>query len=179
VESQSRNLFPGQTCIRLERASDNSAIARVHLAAFPTAAEANLVNTLRYNGNLVISLVAEVGNLVVGHLGLSPVTIEGHVLQKPPLSLAPIAVLPSYQNQGNGTSMILFALSRCEALSVPFVVVLGDPGYYGRFGFMAASQFGLGNEYGADDAFMVKETSPNGLMAHKGVVRYGQEFASL
>jgi len=179
VESLSRRLFPGQPCIHLERASDDPAIATVHLAAFARAAAANLVNALGDNGNLVISVVAEVNDWVVGHLGLSPITIEGHILQKPPLGLAPVAVLPSYQDQGIGTSMILFGLSRCEALGVPYIVALGNPGYYGRFGFVAASQFGLGNEYGADDAFMVKETSPNGLMAPRGIVRYGQEFASL
>ena len=57
------------------------------------------------------------------------------------------------------------------------MVVLGHPGYYPRFGFHRASELGLGNEYGADEAFMAVELRPGGLPAG-GLVRYGPEFAA-
>ena len=58
-----------------------------------------------------------------------------------------------------------------------FVVVLGDPGYYGRFGFVPASSQGLQNEYGAEDAFMVRELAEDGLDGVSGLVRYAPAFA--
>jgi hypothetical protein len=67
------------------------------------------------------------------------------------------------------------------SLSVRFgwAVVLGDPGYYSRFGFVAARRFGLVDEYGGDDAFQVAELADGSVPVGAGLVRYGPEFASL
>jgi putative acetyltransferase len=59
------------------------------------------------------------------------------------------------------------------------VVVLGEPGFYGRFGFQRASNFGITNEYGVDEPFMALELVPGALNDVKGLVRYGSEFAGL
>jgi putative acetyltransferase len=65
----------------------------------------------------------------------------------------------------------------CRQQGCAFVVVLGHPGYYPRFGFRHARATGLTNEYGADEAFMVLEFQPDALPAEGGLVRYGPEFA--
>src|SRR4028119_2040745 len=73
------------------------------------------------------------------------------------VGLAPIGVLPEYQGQGIGSRLIRVGLEACREAAYDAVVVLGEPGYYFRFGFERASGHGLGNEYGVDDYFMVAE----------------------
>jgi putative acetyltransferase len=68
-------------------------------------------------------------------------------------------------------------LASCAQLGCGFVVVLGEPEYYGRFGFARASNYGLDNEYGVDEAFMALELKPGSLPPAGGLVRYAPEFA--
>ncbi|MEK6262748.1 MAG: N-acetyltransferase [Planctomycetota bacterium] len=164
--------------IRPERSDDAAAIHEVHRAAFPTEAEAKLVDRLRENGHSPVSLVAEEGHRIVGHVLFSPVTIAG-MNDTSGLGLAPIAVIPTRQRQGVGSRLIEEGLAVCRRTGVPFVVVLGDPAFYHRFGFQRASTLGLSNEYGVDDEFMVLELSPNAIPAAGGLVTYGPEFALL
>ena len=159
--------------IRPERLiDDEEAIYAIHLAAFPTDAEARLVDRLRANGHSSISLVAELDRKVVGHVLFSPVTAglsQG-------LGLAPLAVLPSYRRQGIGSALVREGLTLCKNQACEFVVVLGDPSYYLRFGFQPSSQFGMQNEFGKGDSFMVHFICPEEHCA-KDVARYGSEFA--
>ena len=152
-----------------EQASDISAVRDVHLAAFPTQLEADLVDALRTNGHAVVSLVARLDDRIVGHIAFSPVTIDG----AHGLGLAPVAVLPAYQTRGVGAALVRSGLTACRALGTPFVVVLGAPAYYGRFGFTRASDAGIANEYGVDDEFMVLALVGE---LRRGVARYGDEF---
>src|SRR5262245_12757811 len=139
--------------IRAEQPNDGDAIRRVLEAAFPTAAEARLVDLLRRNDHLRLSLVAEADGAIVGHIGFSPIEVDGE--SGGGLGLAPVAVLPSCQRQGIGSHLICEGLTACERAGYGFVVVLGSPLYYPRFGFARADRRGLGNEYGADEEFMV------------------------
>jgi putative acetyltransferase len=161
--------------IRPERDDDAAAIHAVHAAAFPTEDEARLVDELRKGGNLWISLVAEFDGQVVGHIAFSPVTVGGMPTDKKGLGLAPVAVLPSHQRRGIGSALIVEGLNFCREQGYGFVVLLGHPEYYPRFGFRRASDFGLANEYGADEAFMVLEILLHSLPTG-GLVRYGPEF---
>jgi len=149
----------------------------VHSAAFPTTAEADLVDALRANDHLVVSLVALDEVQLIGHIAFSPVTIEGVELVG--LGLAPVAVLPSHQGQGFGGQLIRAGLEACRELGVDYVVVLGHPNYYPRFGYAPASTYSLDNEYGAGDEFMVIELTPRCLAGHSGLVQYGDEFRAL
>jgi putative acetyltransferase len=158
---------------RPEHARDVAAIRGVHEAAFPTHAEARLVDALRTNGRLLLSIVASDGAGVVGHVAFSPVQVG----EASGLGLAPMAVLPEHQSQGVGALLVREGLATCAAQRRGFVVVLGEPEYYGRFGFERASTRGLDNEYGADEAFMVLELAPGSLPAQGGLVRYAPEFA--
>jgi putative acetyltransferase len=162
--------------IRPEHAGDEAAVRAVVEAAFPTPAEARLVDALRAAGQVLVSLVAERGGEVVGHVLFSPVTIDGARVASG-AGLAPLAVHPAWQRHGIGGALVREGLRRCAASGVGFVVVLGDAAYYGRFGFRRAAARGLGNEYGADENFGVVELVPGCLAGVTGVVRYGPEFA--
>jgi len=161
--------------IRPELPGDLAAIYTVHASAFPTDAEARLVDALRAACHLSVSLVAVDSGRVVGHIAFSPVSVPGAA---DGLGLAPLAVTPDRQRIGIGGRLIREGLAASDAAGVPFVVVLGHPDYYSRFGFRRAAEVGLGNEYQADEAFMVLELEPGSLPVGGGMVRYGPEFAA-
>ena len=85
--------------------------------------------------------------------------------------------MPSHQRRGIGGELIRAGIAACRDLGCGFVVLLGHPEYYPRFGFQRASQFGLSNEYDADEAFMVLELRRSALPAAGGLVKYAAEFA--
>lgn len=163
--------------IRPEQPSDAGPIGVVHRAAFPSDAEARLVARLRENSHAPVSLVCEIEGHIVGHILFSPVEIVGNTMNAGGLGLAPVAVRPEYQRMGIGSSLITAGLAASRLAEVAFVVVLGHPEYYPRFGFRNARQRGLSNEYEADEAFMVIELVPGSLPANGGLVCYGSEFA--
>ena len=165
--------------IRPECSVDIAAIRQVNNAAFPTPAEGQLVDALRAAGRLSISLVAEHDGATVGHVAFSPVTLDGHADLRGGLGLAPVAVVPQFQAQGIGGRLIREALSVATAARCTFVVVLGEPAYYTRFGFVPATRFGLQNEYGVGDEFMALELQAGSLARRAGLIRYAPEFATL
>ncbi len=119
--------------------------------------------------------MAEKEEQVIGHVLLSAVSIEnGSALG---LGLAPVAVLPMEQGRGIGSELIKAGLNQAKEAGYALVVVLGEPDFYRRFGFVKASQFGLTNEYGVDDPFMVVELKPGELSNARGLVKYPSEFA--
>ena len=73
------------------------------------------------------------------------------------VGLAPVGVVPEYQGKGIGSRLIREGLLACREAGYGAAVVLGEPGYYGRFGFGRASERGICNEYGVDEPFMVAE----------------------
>ncbi|MGH8635359.1 MAG: GNAT family N-acetyltransferase [Burkholderiales bacterium] len=164
--------------IRPERDEDAAAVRRVHEIAFPTAAEANLVDRLRAGGKSVIALVAEDGDSVVGHILFSPVALEP-LAGAVGLGLAPVAVLPDHEKHGVGRRLIQNGLAECRAWGAGFVVVIGDPPYYGRFGFEPAEKYGLRNEFGAGEGFMVFELVSGGLPPSGTLVKYAPEFTGM
>ena len=159
--------------VRPEQPKDHAAIRAIVTAAFPTDAEARLVDALRVNGKAIYSFVAvDDTDEVLGHIMFSPVTTPLPTAKG--LGLAPVAVKPEFQNQGVGSQLIHSSLIECKADGFDFIVLLGNPAYYQRFGFQAASAFGLQNEYGVDEEFMVLPLSDRELP--KGLVQYADEF---
>ena len=134
--------FPRLTglIVRPERSADLDGIRHVNLEAFEGQTEATLVDDLRAGGHLHSSLVAEHESAVVGHCALS----HGSVGDQPVLVLAPVAVLPGLQGLGIGGTLIRRILT--SAGDRP-VTVLGEPAYYGRFGFRNAEEFGVENPF--------------------------------
>jgi putative acetyltransferase len=164
--------------IRLEQPEDIAAIHRVNVGAFGRASEANLVDQLR-GGAATFSFVAIAAEQIVGHVFYSPVTIAG-VDDALILGLAPVAVLPDYQRQGIGSGLIRQSLTACARLGGQAVVVLGNPAYYQRFGFMPAKHKGLQCEYPVpDEFFMVLELTQGTLARGRGTVKYRPEFSDL
>ena len=162
--------------IRLEHLDDIDGLRRVHETAFPTPAEARLVDLLREHGKATISLVGEMDGTIVGHILFSPVTIES-APEVQGLGLGPVAVLPAHQRCGIGSRLIREGLDACRRLGCPFVVVLGAPAYYQRFGFTRAGTWGLTNDYGVDEPFMAIQLRPGAIPAAGGRVVYAPEFA--
>ncbi len=165
--------------IRPEHAADAAGIRDVHIAAFPTGAEARLVDALRSNRNASVSLVAVLEERIVGHVLFSPVSIEPKISSVRGVGLAPVAVRPAYQRQGIGAHLIEQGIDQCRRVAFDFMVVLGQPRYYRRFSCRRAFSAGLTNEYGMDEAFMVLELQPGSLRGIRGLVRYGAEFSML
>ena len=163
--------------VRSEKPEDVPAIRIVNERAFGSLAEANLVDALQRNGKASISIVAEDEGLVVGHILFSPVTIETGERELVGVGLAPMSVIPERQNQRIGSLLVEEGLRRCREAGHPFVVVLGHPDYYPRFGFVPASRFGIKSEYDvADEVFMVMELQEGALSGRAGVVKYQPEF---
>lgn len=131
--------------IRSERQEDASGIRRVHLASFKTAAEADLVDTIRASRHYRprFSIVAEVGEAIVGHAMLSHAELVDGVTARPVLVLAPLAVAPPHQERGAGTAMMHECIGRADHAGEPMIVLVGHPGYYPRFGFVPASRYGI------------------------------------
>jgi len=165
--------------ITAEAPGDYDAVRRLNVVAFPTSAEAMLVDDLRLRVRPLISLVARLGDQVVGHILFSPVTLDGHP-DKQLMGLAPMAVAPELQGRGIGSSLVEAGLAQCDGLGMAAVVVLGHPEYYPRFGFEPASRYGIESEYDApDEAFMILELEDGALADCSGKVHYHKVFASL
>jgi putative acetyltransferase len=165
--------------IRAERDTDRAAVHAVNAAAFPTPLEADLVDALRRQAHLLISLVAERDGAILGHILFSPVTLEG----RPDLrlmGLAPMAVAPGHQRSGIGSALVRAGLDECRQLGFSAVVVLGHPEYYPRFGFTPAVRYGLRSEYDVpDEVFMAMELVPGALRDAPGTIKYHPAFSSV
>jgi putative acetyltransferase len=163
--------------VRPERPDDSAAVREVNLAAFETAIEADLVDALRRQARPLVSLVAEAGDLVVGHIMFSPVTLPPHD-GLTIMGLAPMAVRPSHQRQGIGAALARAGIDECTRMGCDALVVLGHPAYYPRFGFVPASRFGIRCEYDVpDEAFMAIAIAPGALRGKTGTIRYHAAFA--
>lgn len=166
--------------IRKAEMGDADRIHELHQRAFDTEAEANLVDALQGAAIPLISLVAEDGAVLLGHILFSQVSIPGWDGRKRVAGLAPLAVLPEHQNQGIGTLLVEKGLSLCLSSGYDAVVVFGYPRYYTRFGFVPALEFNLRCEYNVpDDVFMVLELVPGALKGVSGTVKYHEVFAKL
>jgi putative acetyltransferase len=160
---------------RPESPDDARAVRNVNLAAFPTAAEADLVDALRESDAWLdgLSIVAEDGGgNVVAHALLT----RCHVGGSPALALAPCAVLPRVQRRGAGSAAIRAALGAGNAKGEHLVVVLGHPDYYPRFGFVPASRLGIRASFDVPDgALMALALNPD-AETPRGTISYPAAF---
>jgi len=164
--------------IRSETASDFDAITEITVAAFRTLAISNhteqfIITSLRAADALTISLVAEIDGRVVGHIAFSPVTISDGSTGW--YGLGPVSVLPEYQKQGIGKSLVNRGLSILKELDGRGCAVVGDPNYYMRFGFRNTPD--LVHEGIPQEVFLVlpfAENVPQGTVAfHEGFLAKG------
>ena len=148
--------FDGILRVREEMTRDRVGIRKLNRAAFCGNEEENLVDRLRKDGDFIASLVAVVGNAVVGHVLFSRLALSGGEKPVSTVALAPMAVLPDRQREGIGTRLIQTGLALCRSRGVEAVFVLGHPGYYPRFGFSAETARGVAAPF-SGDAFMALE----------------------
>ncbi|HAH46314.1 N-acetyltransferase [Gimesia sp.] len=145
--------------IRFEQTADNAAIRTVHEAAFGQPAEADLVDCLRAACPEQISLVAlSEDHQLIGHILLTPAKI--HYTDDSKINgwgLAPLGVLPEFQKQRVGSELVQAGLQELQKRGQQFVIVLGHPEYYLRFGFEPAWIYGLSCDFTGEnrDAFMI------------------------
>ena len=166
--------------IREERPEDIEAIRRVNEEAFEQHEESRIVDALRSNGGVLVSLVATVNGLVVGHILYSPVVLGNDGAKVIGSGLGPMAVLPQYQRQGIGGQLIQTGNQKLREAGCPFIVVLGHPGYYPRFGFKPASGYGICCEWDVpDDVFMVLVLDQSKMPSATTLARYRREFSAV
>jgi putative acetyltransferase len=163
-----------------EKIEDADDVREVILKAFGQPAEANIVDRLRANcpKTKMLSLVARDGEAVVGHILFSPAAIKGQAGTVVGMGLAPLAVLPERQRQGIGSLLVRRGLKMLKERGCPFVIVLGHPDYYPRFGFEPASAHGIASQWDGvpDEAFMILIMDVAVMKSAAGVARYRDEF---
>ena len=162
--------------IRPENREDRTAIRHINIAAFGRDVEASLVDALRDDGSVVVSLVAELYGEIVGHILFSPVSIMTTSVAVIALSLAPMAVLPRHQRMGIGSRLVEEGLEVCRNRGDRIVVVLGHPEFYPRFGFSAELAASLESPFGGGKAWMALELATGSLAGIQGRVEYAPPF---
>lgn len=166
--------------IRSEQPEDYAAIYELVKVAFETAAvtngdEQNYVNRLRAGEAYLpdLALVAEDNGVLVGHIILSRTIIKGEEREFPTLHLGPISVVLERRCQGIGARLMAEALRRARTAGHPSVVLVGNPAYYHRFGFRTSTEFGIGNDLGIPEEYvMALELQPGALDEVSGTIAF-------
>jgi putative acetyltransferase len=161
--------------VRKETAEDYAGIRAVNRLALAGESEAALVDRLRADGLVVVSLVAVLEERIVGHILFSRLRIETVEGSAGAVALAPMAVRPEHQRSGVGSVLVRHCLGACRARGESIVVVVGHPHYYPRFGFSARLAERLAGPF-PGDAVMALELKPGALVGVSGAVRYPEAF---
>ncbi|WP_163265996.1 GNAT family N-acetyltransferase [Chelativorans alearense] len=161
--------------IRPEEPEDPEAIRTLLATAFGGEAEARLVDALRAAGDVVLSLVAERAGEIRGHILFSRLIVRNGEEAFPAVALAPLAVHPDHQGEGIGTALMDDAHLRLQRDGERLSVVLGDPAYYGRFGYTHQRAVGFESAYQGD----ALQALAWGEAPHAGRLDYAAAFADL
>ena len=145
--------------------------------AFGQAPEAALVDRLRENCANILSLVAVQNDQVIGHIYFSPVNISGDKIIEG-IGLGPMAVLPEFRRRGIGSQLVQAGIEMLKRRGYTFIIVLGHPEYYPRFGFKRASHSGIRSQWEGvpDEAFMIRILNEEAMISVYGIARYRNEF---
>ena len=170
--------------IRQEREADYEATKKLVKEAFKNIVYSDhqehlLVERLRKSDAFIdkLSLVTEINGNIVGHIMFTKIIIRNEDNIYESLALAPVSVLPAYQGQGIGTSLINEGLRIAKELGFKSVVVLGDDKFYSRFGFKVASNRGIKAPFEVEDEyFMALELENGEFDGIRGTVVYSKDF---
>jgi putative acetyltransferase len=163
--------------IREERPNDVAAIREVNNRAFGQDPEGNIVDALRSNGGVRLSLVATLNDQVVGRIMYSPATVAHDVEGA---ALGPMAVVPAHQRLGIGGKLIEAGSQKPKDEGCPFIIVLKHANYYPRFGFTTASNFGIKCDWDIpSDVFMLLVLDEAKMQGVSGLAKYRDEFSSV
>lgn len=174
VQNDEQAIMNPEIVVRSETNDNIRAIAEVTVAAFQTLAISNhteqfIIEALRAAGALTVSLVAEFGGRVIGHIAFSPVTLSDGTRDW--YGLGPVAVLPEYQRQGIGKALIREGLLRLEGMRARGCCLVGHPDYYRKLGF--DSMPGLIHEGVPPEVFLAR---PFDAITPRGKVRFHEAF---
>jgi putative acetyltransferase len=159
--------------IRSARKSDHAAIAEVVEASYGRADEAELVAALRAGGDAMFELVAEAEGVLVGHILFSRLYADREELIA---ALAPVAVRPDRQGTGVGSALVRRGLESAKEFGAWGVLVLGEPAYYGRFGFTALAAAQVAAPYAGHPAFQALALE-DGVFDRPVLVAYPEAFS--
>lgn len=166
--------------IRPETPDDIVVIHHINERAFGRTDEAQLVDTLRDENAVVLSLVAQKHEAVIGHILFCRIQIQTPKQPLNAVSLSPMAVLPEFQGQGIGSLLVQRGLEELRTRGENIVTVLGHPGFYPRFGFRPAQEYHIECPYNVPaPAWMLTELTPKALKGKKGVVVYPRAFENV
>ena len=166
--------------IRKEESRDRQAVRQIYKAAFGQPSEAELVDRLRKSCPQRLALVAEENDRVVGQILFTPALItsdQGRRLTG--MGLAPVAVTPDLQGQGIGSRLVTEGLAILKRQHCPFVIVLGHPRYYPRFGFVPAARYRIRCQWPEvpPEAFLILALDREAVaQVEGGVAGYREEF---
>ncbi|MBD2347201.1 GNAT family N-acetyltransferase [Anabaena subtropica] len=163
--------------ISTETPSDYLAISQVNNLAFGRENESQLIAAIRLSDFYIpeLSLIAEIDNNVVGHIIFSYIELAGEEKLQV-LALAPIAVHPQFQKQGIGSALIQIGLTKAEARGESLVIVLGDPQFYTRFGFIPSTTYGIESPFPVPDEFFMVKPLQKYQTKYRGKVIYPPAF---
>lgn len=165
--------------LRPEQPSDYEWITRVNDLSFQRKAEGKLVEELRKLKDFDpgLSIVAESGDEIIGHILFTQVTIENNTKVYQSLTLAPMAVLPEYQKRSIGKLLVIYGLQMAKDAGYESVIVLGHPSYYPKLGFKKASNWNIKSPFPApNEAFMAIELIKGCLDHVEGKVIFPPAF---
>ncbi len=167
--------------LNTERPDDHAEVYALIAAAFGRPDEADLVVRLRQSSGFVPELSIDLrdwDHTLLGHVLFSRCTIvdeDGGETES--LALAPLSVAPAYQKQGVGNGLVRHGLLVARELGFGSVIVLGDPAYYGRFGFQPAEDWAIHAPFPVPEgALQVLELYPAALAGAWGTVQYDPAF---
>jgi putative acetyltransferase len=161
--------------LRSEHPGDRQQVRKLNQAAFQRSDEADLIDGLRAEGAVLLSLVAELDGQIIGHILFSRMTIETTQNSVAAASLAPMAVLPDHQGRGVGSRLIQHGLAELRERGEQIVIVLGHKDYYPRFGFTSENARHLESPF-PPDVYMALELFEGALANIRGRVKYPAAF---
>lgn len=164
--------------IRAATAADAPAVDELLRTCFPRDEEARLVQQLAIDGDLVLVLVAEDAGAVVGMIAASRMQVTADTREIAAVAIAPLAVTPASRRQGVGEALVAAAIAHLRGAGVELGFVLGDPAYYGRFGFDAATARGFDSPYAGEHLMGIRLN--DGPCVHApGTAAHARAFAAL
>ncbi len=165
--------------IRPAAGADVAAIDALLRAAFPAPAEALLVRDLCVDGDMVLTLVADDGDALVGVVAFSRMTVESSGNAIPAVALAPLAVAADARGGGVAEALVRAGLQALEDAGVVLCFVLGAPAFYERFGFAADLARNFASPYAGDN--LMAAALQGGLMpcGPRGAATHAPAFARM
>ena len=164
--------------IRTENQTDGDAARHIHISAFGAHTEADLVDQLKADGDVTVSLVATDGSALFGHILFSPLAISDPGDSLKVVSLAPLAIIPEWQRRGIGSMLVRKGIQVCDDVGVDAIIVVGAPEYYERFGFSSGLATKVRLPY-SGPACMALEVRHGALDIDDTVVTYPDAFSRL